>query len=258
MVKDNPKTQPKRTAGKKQRSAIADVVAREYTIHLHKRVSRDHSLSISIRVGTFGEQCCDEDKAPVWESKWETSGGGTLEHERQITSDDTCRVRLRSRVSTSYERSEQEAYTRTEIVQRIEEREGSYTAHKPAGTRTATLTSSPGIRCPIQEACSSCHQRNPQVRDSSHGRTLPPLFYTAFGLHTHTLQGTLDVRLDPQLNKRVWESGIKATPYRLRVRISRKRNDEEGAKEKLYSYVQAVNVKDRDAKGLQTVVVEES
>ncbi|RMD44724.1 hypothetical protein DV735_g438, partial [Chaetothyriales sp. CBS 134920] len=61
--------------------------------------------------------------------------------------------------------------------------------------------------------------------------------------------GTNDVRLDPQLNKRVWESGIKGVPYRLRVRISRKRNDEEGAKEKLYSYVQAVNVKDRDAKG---------
>ncbi|TVY14795.1 60S ribosomal protein L31-B, partial [Lachnellula arida] len=67
--------------------------------------------------------------------------------------------------------------------------------------------------------------------------------------------GTSDVRLDPQLNKKVWEAGIKGVPYRLRVRISRKRNDEEGAKEKLYSYVQAVNVK--DAKGLQTAVVEE-
>jgi len=42
------------------------------------------------------------------------------------------------------------------------------------------------------------------------------------------------------------------------VRISRKRNDEEGAKEKLYSYVQAVNVKETEAKGLQTVVVEDS
>ena len=71
-------------------------------------------------------------------------------------------------------------------------------------------------------------------------------------------QGTHDVRLDPQLNKRVWEAGIKGVPYRLRVRISRKRNDEEGAKEKLYSYVQAVNVKDRESKGLQTVVVEDS
>jgi large subunit ribosomal protein L31e len=39
------------------------------------------------------------------------------------------------------------------------------------------------------------------------------------------------------------------------VRISRKRNDEEGAKEKLYSYVQAVNVP--SAKGLATVAVED-
>jgi Ribosomal protein L31e len=69
-------------------------------------------------------------------------------------------------------------------------------------------------------------------------------------------QGTKDVRLDPQLNKKVWEAGIKGVPYRLRVRISRKRNDEEGAKEKLYSYVQAVNVK--DAKGLNTTVVEDA
>lgn len=72
---------------------------------------------------------------------------------------------------------------------------------------------------------------------------------------TVELQGTTDVRLDPQLNKKVWEAGVKGVPYRLRVRISRKRNDEEGAKEKLYSYVQAVNVK--DAKGLQTALVEE-
>jgi len=70
--------------------------------------------------------------------------------------------------------------------------------------------------------------------------------------------GTRDVRLDPQLNKKVWESGIKGVPYRLRVRISRKRNDEEGAKEKLYSYVQAVNVKEKESKGLQTVVVEDA
>jgi large subunit ribosomal protein L31e len=67
--------------------------------------------------------------------------------------------------------------------------------------------------------------------------------------------GTTDVRVDPQLNKKVWEQGVKGVPYRLRIRISRRRNDEENAKEKLYSYVQAVNVK--DAKGLPTVVVEE-
>ncbi|KAI0597377.1 ribosomal protein L31e-domain-containing protein [Biscogniauxia sp. FL1348] len=66
---------------------------------------------------------------------------------------------------------------------------------------------------------------------------------------------TSDVRIDPQLNKKVWESGIKGVPFRLRVRISRRRNDEEDAKEKLYSYVQAVNVK--NPKGLMTAVVEE-
>jgi len=69
------------------------------------------------------------------------------------------------------------------------------------------------------------------------------------------IQGTSDVRVDPQLNKKVWEQGIKGVPYRLRIRISRRRNDEEDAKEKLYSYVQAVNVK--NPKGLVTTVVEE-
>ena len=54
------------------------------------------------------------------------------------------------------------------------------------------------------------------------------------------LQGTKDVRLDPQLNKKVWESGIKGVPFRLRVRVSRKRNDEEGAKEKLYTLATVV------------------
>ncbi|CAN8100882.1 unnamed protein product [Discula destructiva] len=68
--------------------------------------------------------------------------------------------------------------------------------------------------------------------------------------------GTSDVRVDPQLNKKVWEQGVKGVQYRLRVRISRRRNDEEGAKEKLYSYVQAVNAPN-GAKGLKTTTVEE-
>ncbi|KAH8435329.1 60S ribosomal protein eL31 [Aspergillus melleus] len=67
--------------------------------------------------------------------------------------------------------------------------------------------------------------------------------------------GTKDVRVDPQLNKKVWEAGIKGVPFRLRVRISRKRNDEENAKEKLYSMVYAVNVK--EPKGLHTAVVDD-
>ncbi|KAJ5917962.1 Carbon-nitrogen hydrolase [Penicillium verhagenii] len=68
--------------------------------------------------------------------------------------------------------------------------------------------------------------------------------------------GTKDVRVDPQLNKKVWEAGIKGVPFRLRVRISRKRNDEEGAEERLYSHVQAVNVK--NPKGLHTATVDDA
>ncbi|EPS42558.1 hypothetical protein H072_3490 [Dactylellina haptotyla CBS 200.50] len=72
----------------------------------------------------------------------------------------------------------------------------------------------------------------------------------------HQQMGTTDVRLDPQLNKEVWKQGIKGVPYRLRVRISRKRNDEEGAKEKLYSFVEAVAI--ANPKGLHTTTVENS
>ncbi|CCJ28614.1 unnamed protein product [Pneumocystis jirovecii] len=73
--------------------------------------------------------------------------------------------------------------------------------------------------------------------------------------------GTKDVRIDPQLNKELFKNGIKSVPHRMRLRLSRKRNDEENAKEKLYTYVQFVSVSG-GAKGLQTtvnnVVVEEA
>lgn len=67
--------------------------------------------------------------------------------------------------------------------------------------------------------------------------------------------GTKDVRLDPLLNKALWAQGVQGVPRRIRVRISRKRNDEEDAKEKLFSYVQAVNVD--STKGLHTTTVDE-
>lgn len=65
---------------------------------------------------------------------------------------------------------------------------------------------------------------------------------------------TKDVRLDPQLNKEIWRMGVKSVPHRMRLRIARKRNDEEGAKEKLYCYIS--QVPGESAKGLQTSVVE--
>ena len=62
--------------------------------------------------------------------------------------------------------------------------------------------------------------------------------------------GTQDVRIDARLNKYVWSTGIKNPPTRVRVRLSRKRNDDEEADEKLYTLAQLVEVS--SFKGLQT------
>ncbi|CAE6431055.1 unnamed protein product [Rhizoctonia solani] len=66
--------------------------------------------------------------------------------------------------------------------------------------------------------------------------------------------GVKDVRLDPKLNQELWKQGVKNVPHRVRVKLERKRNDEEDAKEKLYVYASHVPV--ASFKGLETVVVE--
>ncbi|KAH7910723.1 60S ribosomal protein L31 [Hygrophoropsis aurantiaca] len=66
--------------------------------------------------------------------------------------------------------------------------------------------------------------------------------------------GTTDVRVDPKLNQALWAQGIKTVPHRIRVKLERKRNDEENAKEKLYTYASHVPV--TTFKGLQTTVVD--
>lgn len=56
---------------------------------------------------------------------------------------------------------------------------------------------------------------------------------------------TSDVRVDPKLNQFIWSQGIRNLPHRVRVRISRKRNEEEGANQgEFYSLVQHVHVED--------------
>merc|ERR1712098_407332 len=80
-----------------------------------------------------------------------------------------------------------------------------------------------------------------------------------YTIHLHKrLHGVTFKKRAPRAIKEIKAFATKSmgVPYRLRVRISRKRNDEEGATERLYSYVQAVNVK--DAKGLQTALVEDA
>lgn len=85
--------------------------------------------------------------------------------------------------------------------------------------------------------------------------------------------GTNDVRLDPKLNQALWAQGIKTVPHRIRVRLEReyplrdpcrsnrlihisgKRNDEENAKEKLYTYASHVPVTSFKA-GLSSLAIQ--
>jgi large subunit ribosomal protein L31e len=53
---------------------------------------------------------------------------------------------------------------------------------------------------------------------------------------------TEEVRVDPGLNRAIWVNGIRNIPRKLRVRISRKRNEDEDSKNKFYSLVQHVPV----------------
>merc|ERR1719504_138553 len=62
--------------------------------------------------------------------------------------------------------------------------------------------------------------------------------------------GTKDVRIDTKLNKAIWSGGVRNISRRVRVRMSRKRNEDEDAKEKMFTLVQHVPVE--SFKGLQT------
>ena len=44
------------------------------------------------------------------------------------------------------------------------------------------------------------------------------------------MMGTTDVRIDVKLNKAVWSKGVKNVPNRVRIVVSRRRNDDEDAK----------------------------
>merc|ERR1712048_1465517 len=54
--------------------------------------------------------------------------------------------------------------------------------------------------------------------------------------------GTQDVRIDTRLNKHIWSQGVRNVPYRVRVRLSRKRNEDEDSTHKLYTLVTYVPV----------------
>lgn len=66
--------------------------------------------------------------------------------------------------------------------------------------------------------------------------------------------GTPDVRIDTRLNKFLWSKGVRNVPFRVRVRLSRRRNDDEDSPHKLYTLVTHVPV--TTFKRLTTVNVE--
>ncbi|KAH9990236.1 60S ribosomal protein L31 [Russula compacta] len=68
--------------------------------------------------------------------------------------------------------------------------------------------------------------------------------------------GTADVRIDPKLNQALWATGIRSVPHRIRVKLERKRNDEENAKEKLYTYASHIPLARVAFKRLGTVTVD--
>ena len=53
---------------------------------------------------------------------------------------------------------------------------------------------------------------------------------------------TADVRVDTALNHFLWSRGCRNVPRKVRIRVSRTQNEEEGAKEKFYSTVHLVPV----------------
>jgi large subunit ribosomal protein L31e len=70
------------------------------------------------------------------------------------------------------------------------------------------------------------------------------------------IMGTKDNRVDSLLNKHIWSKGIRNVPFRIRLRMERKRNEDEDATEKLYTLCKVVPGV-VSFKGLQTSSVEE-
>eukprot|EP00897_Mesotaenium_endlicherianum_P003916 jgi/Mesen1/3552/ME000199S02705 len=74
---------------------------------------------------------------------------------------------------------------------------------------------------------------------------------------TQKMMGTTDVRVDVKLNKHLWSRGIRNVPKRVRIRIARKRNDDEDATEELYSFVTVADVPAEGLSNLGTKIVED-
>ncbi|KAL6552199.1 hypothetical protein OROGR_008353 [Orobanche gracilis] len=63
--------------------------------------------------------------------------------------------------------------------------------------------------------------------------------------------GTTDVRVDVKLNKNIWIRGIRSVRRRIRVLFARNRNNDEDAKEELYSLVAVAEIPDGGFEGVR-------
>eukprot|EP00127_Corallochytrium_limacisporum_P002990 Clim_evm37s144 gene=Clim_evmTU37s144 len=76
--------------------------------------------------------------------------------------------------------------------------------------------------------------------------------------------GTKDVRVSTSVNEAVWSQGVRNPPHRLRLRLHRKRNEDEDATEKLYTLVEYIPIKDwkqlrgAENQGRQCVTVDDA
>merc|ERR1712072_46969 len=104
---------------------------------------------------------------------------------------------------------------------------------KAASIMSSKKTKSVRQECVTREYTINLHKR----LHSSTFKKRAPRAIRAIRKFANVMMGTEDVRVHPRLNKAVWGKGVKNVPHRIRVRCERRRNDDEDAKEKLYTIV---------------------
>merc|ERR1711959_389212 len=109
---------------------------------------------------------------------------------------------------------------------------------KAASIMSSKKTKSVRQECVAREYTINLHKR----LHSSTFKKRAPRAIRAIRKFATEMMGTQDVRVHPQLNKAVWGKGVKNVPHRIRMRCERRRNDDEDAKEKLYTIVTHVMV----------------
>merc|ERR1712072_814245 len=128
---------------------------------------------------------------------------------------------------------------------------------KAASIMSSKKAKSVRAECVTREYTINLHKR----LHSSTFKKRAPRAVRAIRKFATDMMGTSDVRVHPQLNKAVWTKGVKNVPCRIRVRCERRRNDDEDAKEKLYTIVTHVMVDTTTAKkgfrSLLTTVVQD-